>query len=644
MFTGKSRALPKCPTLSFEEEVDSETDIKSKVNTFSRPKSPPLQIRSTRGCWTCRLRKKKCDEVQPQCQRCTAVNITCYYGTKPDWYEDAALGKKELERIKSIISVSANRKRAAFREKSKRMVEAAPKRLITQSPSYATDPDVAGVTYEHELVEISYDDQVDFEQAQEVDSGFNNELPLFPNTTPPDSARYDPDNARFANTTSPIEVKLQCPSMTKNKPKELGLNEANLMMHYLDNVFYTQFRFFKPSIKAGSRGWLLSLLNRTKPLYHAALCLSAFHQQSLLSREDADQAQTNYLHQLELHHNLALEELQLFIHDHTESERCQGNGFGGKVQILACMVQLISFELFNGGTGKWQVHLGAAAELVLSMRQDFSIDKTTHEGQVSTMTPLNITAFDFFASAIIWFDIIACVSTGAQPHLADHHYGLLSTLPDTDDPHTFHLDRIMGCQNWAMIIIGQIAVLASAHHKDNPDMQSLTTTSKDIQRRLLYHNAQTLIALDTLHTQHSGPPPYYLGDTYTHYTTLLVTHIFASAAVIYLQTILPAHPAVVHIHDLLREVIHAFDLIPDPRMIRGLVWPLCVAGCMASSAADQAFFRAKAMEGIRDAKTVGNSDRMLEILECSWRLQGVEGRLVGCANCVGELGDCVLLV
>ena len=119
--------------------------------------------------------------------------------------------------------------------------------------------------------------------------------------------------------------------------------EANLIMHYLDHVFYIQFRFHTPSIAAGGRGWFLSLLTRTKPLYHAALSLSAFHQQSLMLLEQGGE-ETDYLNELELQHNLTLKELQVFISAQSSSSSTD-TAFYRNVQILACVVQLISFEV-----------------------------------------------------------------------------------------------------------------------------------------------------------------------------------------------------------------------------------------------------------------------------------------------------------
>jgi hypothetical protein len=263
----------------------------------------PPPIRSNRGCWTCRLRKKKCDEVLPGCLRCASVNVECHYGLRPKWIGNAVLGKEELERIKGIVGASASRKRAAFRAKTRSTTDSA-------SPNTSIQP----------INSFSHDQSFLYEVGEAI--------PIGPQGTAPSGNN--------------LESK---PLLLRNHPKWVEDHEASLMMHYLDHVFYIQFRFHTPSISAGGRGWLLSLLTRTKPLYHAALSLSAFHQQSLLwfGQEDV-QAQTDYLQSLERHHNLTLKELQLFIQAHSENGSPQ-RIFGANIQILACMVQLISFEV-----------------------------------------------------------------------------------------------------------------------------------------------------------------------------------------------------------------------------------------------------------------------------------------------------------
>jgi hypothetical protein len=94
----------------------------------------------------------------------------------------------------------------------------------------------------------------------------------------------------------------------------------------------------------------------------------------------------------------------------------------------------------------------------------------------------------------------------------------------------------------------------------------------------------------------------------------------------------------------LRPIIAALKILPDPRMIRALIWPLCVARCMASTPSDQQVFRELAQNGVKDAGSFGNCGEALMILESSWGFQRGMGRPVDCGKTIQTLGKCVLLV
>ncbi|KAK3319771.1 hypothetical protein B0T19DRAFT_271576 [Cercophora scortea] len=71
-----------------------------------------LGTRSTNGCWTCRLRRKKCDEAQPTCQTCASLFLTCQgYGTRPVWMDRGPLEREEAQKIKAAIARSGQRTR-----------------------------------------------------------------------------------------------------------------------------------------------------------------------------------------------------------------------------------------------------------------------------------------------------------------------------------------------------------------------------------------------------------------------------------------------------------------------------------------------------------------------------------------------------
>ncbi|PYH42643.1 uncharacterized protein BP01DRAFT_376110 [Aspergillus saccharolyticus JOP 1030-1] len=73
------------------------------------PLSPGQRIvrsyrRSRSGCYTCRLRRKKCDENRPRCSSCSKLDITCEYN-EPTWWRNVELRHVHMQRIKRRIRV-----------------------------------------------------------------------------------------------------------------------------------------------------------------------------------------------------------------------------------------------------------------------------------------------------------------------------------------------------------------------------------------------------------------------------------------------------------------------------------------------------------------------------------------------------------
>ncbi|KAF5136413.1 Pestheic acid cluster transcriptional regulator 3 [Metarhizium anisopliae] len=68
--------------------------------------------RSNNGCWTCRIRHRKCDEKHPICRECADRSITCHgYGPKPKWIDDEWKLQAELSRIKKTVNSNLRRKK-----------------------------------------------------------------------------------------------------------------------------------------------------------------------------------------------------------------------------------------------------------------------------------------------------------------------------------------------------------------------------------------------------------------------------------------------------------------------------------------------------------------------------------------------------
>lgn len=296
------------------------------------------------------------------------------------------------------------------------------------------------------------------------------------------------------------------------------------------------------------------------------------------------------------------------------------------------------------------MHLQAAAGLVLMLHEQNpsqAHSPALEYGRLPRVQSPEKSALKFFTGCVLWFDMLSCVSTGSQSHLAEHHNRLLLG-PTPELGHSIELHTICGARNWVMVLVSEIASLA-AQKSDwrriiGYNDQSFEDSARDIEFRLLSQHREVREELDAIRQEYGGAPPHSLPEIYNHHTVLFVTNIFASAAIIYLHTVITSSdvsPSLIQL--ALRNTIESMRMVPDPRMFRGLVWPLCVAGCMASSKADQDFFRTSATGAVNDSRSFGNSGKALEILERSWLLQSERGKLVDCSATIKDLGTCVLL-
>jgi hypothetical protein len=68
--------------------------------------------KTSSGCWTCRLRRKKCDNLRPKCGICKSLEIDCHFNSqKLEWMVRGYKQREMSEKIKHQIKQNANRRR-----------------------------------------------------------------------------------------------------------------------------------------------------------------------------------------------------------------------------------------------------------------------------------------------------------------------------------------------------------------------------------------------------------------------------------------------------------------------------------------------------------------------------------------------------
>ncbi|KAK6495843.1 hypothetical protein TWF481_002888 [Arthrobotrys musiformis] len=74
---------------------------------------PTRHVRTRTGCWTCRFRKKKCDEARPACERCSHLRLICDgYDGQPVWMKDPEkVAEKKAKIKKQMVKRSRGQKK-----------------------------------------------------------------------------------------------------------------------------------------------------------------------------------------------------------------------------------------------------------------------------------------------------------------------------------------------------------------------------------------------------------------------------------------------------------------------------------------------------------------------------------------------------
>lgn len=291
---------------------------------------PTTMNRSAHGCWTCRLRHVKCDETSPVCRTCSTRDIPCHgYGEKPDWMDGGVLEHSKTAEVRSAIK--ANLMRAKQRKSSRRKILSPslseyPGRPTESATSPCPQSDTPASPPGSPYI---YDDQA--------------------TSTPRSSSILASEEAATStvleNSTfaSGFATSIQRPTVSVQSSRcspetNFTVREVELLLYYLDYVFPLEYRYSETTLSFKTKSWLVWLLLRSGPLRHAILTLAALHQNAMLGQDIGD----GYA-QLTGHHAQTLKDLQVLL-QHTQDHTPQ-DSVGQQIEILACGVSLISFEV-----------------------------------------------------------------------------------------------------------------------------------------------------------------------------------------------------------------------------------------------------------------------------------------------------------
>ncbi|KAI4717976.1 hypothetical protein E4T48_05872 [Aureobasidium sp. EXF-10727] len=323
----------------------------------------------------------------------------------------------------------------------------------------------------------------------------------------------------------------------------------------------------------------------------------------------------------------------IFLQSSYEVSTGAEQGRKRRLQILACGVEFISFELFCGGTSQWEVHLDALATVVRGMPALNCTDNGPSPENFIPDTPsgleshrLEDNAEHFLVGAVLWFDILSCASTGVAPRLHSEAARLLQGQID--------LANIIPCQPWVALAIGDIASLSvwktAAISTSSLSFWKLFEQGDPIRKRLEQGIADLRTEVDesfaALGVSHLGNTGAYLvlanPGVQQEAIKRAITLVFANAAQVYLNTIISgADPKLDDVRNSVIDTMNALQelqLICDAQALRNLTWPICIAGSMAEDATTQSYFQSLIQDLGEEAHAFGNTKTTLQIMQRCW--------------------------
>ncbi|QPC65789.1 hypothetical protein HYE67_008020 [Fusarium culmorum] len=545
----------------------------------------------TACCWTCKIRHVKCDATPSECLQCTSRQVHCHgYGPMPLWMDGGENEKEEKQRIKLAIKKSF-RERKSLQARQRRGNNRAIRRKQNLSKPAQED------TQPNSISQINASSEVTSSSALTPQSLQNQVL----------------SGQSFA--------------------KPLGYDEADLLMHYLDHVFPYQYPFFDKG--QWSRGWLLWLLSKNGPLCRAALGLAALHKRSLLG-------ETNN-HHIELEfHTKAVRQLQDFLSSVDINELRPDNEI--LVEIIACGISLVSFEVLRGSAADWQPHLSAMASIAVKIHSQPQLHQSSDQCFVESRATA---AMAFQIPVLLWIDLLACVATREAPK-----------LPYTEwlgPSCNFQLSHIMGCHNSVMKSIGDLAALsqwkANSLLTNNLHIKEFDMARQNIEDDLENVMDSTPMAFIEVR----GLSPSFVASQLSDQAKSeqpsgqdCVTRIFAAAALVQLEAMsveVTEDITSTRIRRAVSRVILEIKMANQLISPRQLSWPICVAGCLADP--DQQLFFESLLDSVivKETGMIGNCRTVRDILRACWKNRVEKpNEHWDCSSTMQQMDVCALLL
>jgi hypothetical protein len=402
---------------------------KPKSRKKSAQRQPVKHSKSFSGCWTCRARRVKCSEEQPECARCLKGGFSCGgYGIKLSWVDPTTQDREQNVR-RVIGNPTVYDETSAFvRIDVDKCLEdvddcALGSRCMTAGP-FSVFSTVARSTIEMAKSEAAAEPPC--LQKKEIpvsDPGWSaNEDETIETVYSPSVTDYT--SGVSAQTCSPDSHWCTSPTLQRRhldllpRPAEqraLIHHWTNFICWHLvpvdrhDNPFRS---VFTPMAMMGLTA-PSATSNASVALFHAICATAAYSRGQLLGDE------RNAVMLADKHYHLAITHLRHSL----EGLNTQEPVASQRSSILATITTFSTMDMITGRSGEWRTHLQGAASWLSTMNSETWHDdrssSTVYQGYLAVAALCNI---DLPTSVDLATD--SAIDGGQQEYLLDRFFGL----------------------------------------------------------------------------------------------------------------------------------------------------------------------------------------------------------------------------
>lgn len=633
-----------------------------------RAQTPPQRTKS--GCWTCRLRRKKCNEGGPPCDNCHARSIHCHgYGPKPAWKDRGALEKEEARRLK----YQAGRARSQSTTTLPPMGEAVSGAVngdvaqeVSQEGSCITASTANFLTDANEAHFMS-----DFSVALEtptslMDFHFDNSpnsdaLPGRNSSTSTESAisldwthfqLVSPELSIVTQTTAPssasnIHPVDLCPIQSLLQPEPSSLNERSfdlaetekgigLVMQYISTMCSEQTQGPRAVANISDMGWVLLLITRSPAFYYATLSLSSYRNYLVLPHNGDARSQS--FQDYQNYRTRALDQMSKLSAISTSAQASSSPFIISETlicdsqlaQLEVCLLPIILprkvqrftwIKAISGNAQDCQRHIEAAVK-VLVEHENVLVAETSH------FSAMELKALTFFVIRLMWNDVLVSSAKKLAPRGEKVYRKLLA-----NDKFETPVKTYTGCEGWVMLAIIDSTLLESWRHEQEASgslsIRALISRAEKIERTVEEHiqrlsdvltrseDGNKGSAVDSSAASSAVPLPIISGEEKTKSVTL-TSMIFAQAVLTDIHRIVSGpRSCVPEISESIdRSLSSAWKLHqPSKPIDRIWAWPYCVTASL-SKGPQREIFR----DMITDSQCVSDSvaRHLKSVVEQCW--------------------------